>query len=158
MPQTRPQGRGNFAMKDLLEFNEVQVDYSRLQTGPAIASSRDAYDYLIERWPKIELYERMYVLLMSRGNQVLGVAFISEGSVSGTVADPKKIFQIALKANASGIIIAHNHPSGLTKPSHNDNLIANKCKEAGRFLDLPVLDNLIITKDSYFSYADEGIL
>jgi DNA repair protein RadC len=143
---------------NLFSFNEVQVTYHTKQLGPKITSSRDAYDFLIDRWENIEYCEKFYVILLNRANKVQGVAFISEGSVGGTVADPKKIFQIALKANASAIILAHNHPSGSIRPSQPDNSITEKCKEAGRFLDLPVMDHVIVTKDSYFSFADEGLI
>ena len=80
------------------------------------------------------------------------------GGISGTVADPKVIFQVALKANASSVILCHNHPSGNTKPSDNDIQLTKKLKKAGEFLELNVLDHLIITPDSYFSFADESLL
>jgi len=98
------------------------------------------------------------VLLLNRANRVLGFVKISEGGVSGTVVDPKKIFQIALKANASGIILAHNHPSGNTTPSASDESITAKIVAAGKFLEISVLDHLIITSEQYFSFSDEGRL
>jgi len=143
---------------DLFAFNEVQVTYQTKQLGPAITSSRDAYEFLVDRWKNIDYCERFYIILLNRANKIKGVAFISEGSVGATIADPKKIFQIALKANASAIILSHNHPSAATRPSQQDKNITEKCKEAGRFLDLPVLDHIIVTKDSYFSFADEGMI
>ncbi len=102
--------------------------------------------------------ESFYVILLNRGNKVLGVCKISTGSVSGTVADPKKIFQTALAANASAVILAHNHPSGECRPSSNDIRITKKCKEAGLMLDLPVLDHVICCRDNYYSFADNGEL
>ena len=145
-------------MDNLFTFNEIGITYTNKGLGPRIDSSRQVYDLLLPNWLDVDYVESFYVILLSRGNHVLGVCKISLGSVSGTVADPKKIFQTALKANASAIIISHNHPSGQTKPSVNDNEITKKCKEAGRFLDMPVLDHIILTRDSYFSYADEGML
>ena len=143
---------------NLLTFNEVQVTYQTKQIGPRITSSRDAFEYLADRWQNIEYCEKFYVMLLNRRNALLGVAFISEGSVGGTIADPKKIFQIALKANASAIILAHNHPSGKPSPSATDEALTKKCKETGTFLDLPVIDHIIVTKDSFFSFADEGLI
>ena len=143
---------------NLFSFNEVQVTYHTKQLGPKVTSSRDAYDFLVDRWENIDYCEKFYVILLNRANKVQGVAFISEGSVGGTIADPKKIFQIALKANASAIILSNNHPSGAMRPSQQDKNITEKCKEAGRFLDLPVIDHVIVTKDGYFSFADEGMI
>lgn len=143
----------------MTQLDEIQSTYKRTYPlGPSVTSSRDAYDYLLPKWKDIDYCESFVVLLLSRGNRVLGASTISVGSVAGTVADPKKIFQQALMANASAIILSHNHPSGVVKPSSNDNLVTRKCQEAGKFLDLPVLDHLIITSESYFSYADEGLL
>ena len=103
-------------------------------------------------------YEQFWVLLLNRGNRIMKTISISEGSVSGTVADPKKIFKTALENNASAIILCHNHPSGQVRPSANDKRITQQCKEAGSFLDLPVLDHMIIASDNYYSFADEGLL
>ena len=142
----------------LFTFNEVQVSYHTKELGPRIENSREAFEFLSDRWPNVDYCERMYVLMVNRNNHILGVAFISEGSVGGTVADPKKIFQIALKANASGILVAHNHPSGNLRPSQNDIKLTKKLKEAGLLLDLPLMDHIIITSKSYTSLSDEGLI
>jgi DNA repair protein RadC len=89
---------------------------------------------------------------------VLGVVDISQGGLSGTVADPKVIFAAALKSCASGIVLAHNHPSGELDPSREDIALTNKIKAGAELLDLKVLDHLIISKDSYYSFADEGMM
>ena len=143
---------------NLFSFNEVQVTYHTKQLGPKLRSSRDTYEFLIDRWENIDFCEKLYVILLNRTNNVKGVAFFSEGSIGGTVADPKKIFQIALKAVACGLILCHNHPSSDPRPSKADLKLTQKCKEAGLFLDLPVIDHIIVTKDSYFSFADEGLM
>jgi DNA repair protein RadC len=83
---------------------------------------------------------------------------ISSGGISGTVLDTRVIFQGALLANASSLIIFHNHPSSNLKPSKADKDITNKIKKAGELLDIILLDHLIITEHSYYSFADEGIL
>lgn len=98
------------------------------------------------------------VLLLDRANQIIGKKNISEGGMSGTVADPKKIFKIALDNNASSIILAHNHPSNNLKPSTNDIELTKKIINAGKVLEISVLDHLIIGNDKYFSFADESLI
>lgn len=102
--------------------------------------------------------EEFKVLLLTRSNQVIGIVPISQGGISGTVADPKLIFAAALKSSASSLILAHNHPSGNLKPSEADIRLTRKMKEAGQFLDLPVRDHIILTQEGHFSFADEGLL
>jgi len=125
-----------------------------------VANSRDAYDILRDVWSnQLEHIEEFYMLMLNKANKVLGYSKISSGGISGTLVDPKLIFQTALKANASSIILAHNHPSGNKQPSDADTKITKKCTGAGILLDITVLDHLIITPDDlYYSYADEGIL
>ena len=98
--------------------------------------------------------------LLNRANKVLGITTISEGGLSGTVTDVRLIYQYAIKGNASGIIIAHNHPSGNINPSESDQKITNKIKEAGNLLDIQLLDHIILTpeREIYRSFADEGQL
>lgn len=103
-------------------------------------------------------YEEFWILLLNRGNKILNSVCISQGGLSGTVADPKKIFKTALEQYAASVILCHNHPSGNTRPSESDIRLTQKLKKAGSFLDLPVIDHIIIGEDSYFSFADEGIL
>ncbi|MFO7998558.1 MAG: DNA repair protein RadC [Bacteroidales bacterium] len=122
-----------------------------------VGSSRDAFE-LIHPMIGNLIYEEFWILTLNRGNRIKRSICISQGSVAGTVADPKKIFKLALEDNASAVILCHNHPSGMVKPSSNDNLVTKKCKESGAFLDLPVLDHLIVAGERYFSYADEGLL
>lgn len=97
-------------------------------------------------------------MLLNRANKVLGVFEVSTGSTTATVADPKIIFAAAIKANASGIIIAHNHPSGNLSPSQQDIDLTRKVKDGGKILEVQLLDHVIITTESYYSFADEGIL
>lgn len=127
---------------------------------PRITSSKDAYDILLNYWDenKIEFIEQFKILLVNRGNKVLGVYEVSTGGVTGTVADPRLIFAAALKANATAIILAHNHPSSNLKPSQADEQLTHKIKEGGRYLDIQVLDHLIVCSDGYYSMADEGLL
>ena len=97
-------------------------------------------------------------MLMNRANKVLGIFKLSTGGVSGTVADPKIIFVAALKGGASGIIVAHNHPSGNLTASQSDINLARKLKEAGKFLEIQLLDHVIVTTKGYLSFADEGLI
>ncbi len=125
-----------------------------------INSSQDAERLFRENWndAQIGFVEEFKIMLLNRTNRVLGLSSISKGGVSGTVADPKIIFGLALKAVASGLIVAHNHPSGNLKPSQADLVLTNKLKEAGHLLDIALLDHIILTPDSYTSLADEGYL
>jgi len=87
---------------------------------------------------------------------LLGVARVAVGGTTGTIADPKVIYQLALKVNAQSIIVSHNHPSGNLKPSDMDEKLTRKLKSAGTFLDICFLDHLILTSEAYYSFADEG--
>ena len=145
------------------EVAEIQISYkSKVKPSlrPKISSSKDAYEILVRSWDesKIDFVEQFKVILLSRANKVLGIYEVSTGGVSGTVADPKLIFAAALKANSSSILLSHNHPSGNLKPSQQDILLTSKIKEAGKFLELPVIDHLIVTSEGYYSFADEGLL
>jgi DNA repair protein RadC len=122
-----------------------------------ILSSRDAFE-IMHPLLSDNNYEEFWIITLNRGNMVKRTLRISEGSLAGTVADPKKIFKLALEDNAASVILCHNHPSGNLTPSSKDNEITQKCKSAGLFLDLPVLDHIIIGTDNYFSFADEGLL
>ena len=142
---------------------EVKLSYrskvkasDRLQ----IKSSKDASDIFMGSWDigSLEHIEQFKLILLNRSNKVLGVATISSGGISGTVTDVRVIFQYAIKANASGLIICHNHPSLSLNPSESDTRITQKIKEAGNILDIQLLDHLIITAQDYFSFADNGLL
>jgi DNA repair protein RadC len=142
---------------------EVELIYKskvKASQRPQITSSKDAYQLLLQIWDdnKIEFVEQFKVLFLNRANKVLGVYDVSSGGISGTVADPRVIFVAALKANASGIIISHNHPSGNLKPSRQDEDLTQKIKLAGQLLDIKLMDHVIVTTEGYYSFADEGLL
>ena len=103
-------------------------------------------------------HEEFWIILLNRANQVMKCERISSGGVSGTVADPKMIFKVALENLSSAIILAHNHPSGNLTPSQADKDLTKKLKQAGSYLDVPVLDHVIFTDNGYLSFADEGIM
>lgn len=157
MPKTHSFGHLIFLIMNTIK--EIEVSYSSGNSNKVkISQSRDAYVLLKSCWSMktIELQEEFKVLLLNRNHQVLGIYPLSKGGVSGTVVDAKLVFSVALKCNASSIIIAHNHPSGNLKPSEADLSLTKKLKEAGKFLDISLIDHLIITKNSYHSFADES--
>ena len=126
-----------------------------------VKSSKDAYDIFIENWDQdtIEHSEEFKLLLLNRSNSVLGIFPVSKGGLSGTITDVRLIYQAAIKANASGIIVCHNHPSGNLNPSESDTKITQKIKEAGNIIDVQLLDHLILTSGGdYYSFADNGLL
>lgn len=144
------------------EMAQVEIKYyPKLKANdlPKVTCSTDAYDYLIEVLKdKVYHVEHFIMLHLNRANRILGWSIVSVGGMAGTVADPKVIFQLALLRNSSSIIIAHNHPSGNKKPSAADIALTKKMVEAGKMLDMPVLDHVIITEDDYYSFADEGLI
>ena len=122
-----------------------------------ITSSKDAADILQPHMADL-VHEEFVVLMLNRANEVIGRYELSKGGISGTVVDPKLIFKSALEYLASGIILCHNHPSGNTKPSPEDLKLTKKLKDAGTFMEINVFDHIIIAGNSYFSFADEGLL
>jgi DNA repair protein RadC len=122
-----------------------------------VGSAIDAYQHL---WPDFAdlNHEEFWILLLNRANHVKSKHIISKGGQSGTVADPKIIFKTALEHNAAYIILAHNHPSGNLKPSTEDIRLTKKLVEAGKMMDLPVVDHLIMTDKAFYSFCDEGLI
>jgi len=122
-----------------------------------ITSSADAYEVLQMHIGDID-YEQFAIIMLNQANQVLKVENISEGGITGTVVDPKRVFRAAINSNAINIILAHNHPSGSLKPSKNDLDLTQKLKKAGEYLQIMVLDHLILGDNKYLSMADDGFL
>ena len=147
-----------------MQVAEIELIYKskvKASERPKVTTSHDAFKLFKQNWDenKIEFIEQFKVLFLNRSNKVLAIFELSTGGVTGTVADPKLVFAAALKLNACNIILCHNHPSGSLKPSQADEALTRKIKEAGRYLDLPVIDHLIISgEDNYYSFADEGLL
>ena len=106
----------------------------------------------------IDLRERFVVIYLNRNNNVIGYYNVSSGGIYSTVVDPKLIFTTALLTGATGIILAHNHPSGNLKPSSTDIKITNNAIESGKLLSINILDHLIITSKGYYSFTDEGLI
>lgn len=122
-----------------------------------IKSSHDAFLLLRGMLSEIP-YEEFWMLMLDRANRVIKKHRVSEGGISGTVVDPKKVFKIALDHHACSMILCHNHPSGLLIPSEADLKITRKLVDSGKLLEIAVLDHLIIGGDQYYSFADEGKL
>jgi len=150
---------GNLFTSNLSEIDILYRNKVKYADMPKITCSTDVENNLRLIWNhSIDHKEVFYILCLNRANKVLGWAMISSGGVEGTVADPKVIFQVALKANASSIILAHNHPSGNIEPSEADIRLTRNLKQAGELLKISVLDHLILTSESYYSFADENMI
>jgi len=148
---------------DLFKISEIELTYRRKVKAcdrPKVSCSKDAYILFRENWDDltIDLMEEFKILLLDRNNQCMGIVPISKGGISGTIVDPKLVFASALKARACAMILGHNHPSGNTQASDVDKRLTVKLVEGGKYLDLSVLDHVIVTKDGYSSFADLGLM
>ena len=166
-------GLSRLTVSDLLQFKGIgdakaitvvaALELGRRRRGAeamqrkTITSSADAYEVLQMHIGDID-YEQFAIIMLNQANQVLKVENISEGGITGTVVDPKRVFRTAINNNAINIILAHNHPSGSLKPSKNDLDLTQKLKKAGEYLQIMVLDHLIVGDNKYLSMADEGFL
>ena len=145
------------------DFSVAEIDVSYSHRIPAkdrirIESSMDVYKACTQFWPSFDHVEYFYVLYLNRSNHLLGVHQLSKGGFTGTVIDVRVVYQVALKACSCSIILAHNHPSGNLTPSDADQQITCKIKDAGKILEIQVLDHLIVTSESFYSFADNGML
>lgn len=150
----------NSSWKTVSEIDLIYKTKVKSADRPKITSSKSAYAVLMECWDpgKIEFLEQFKVLLLNQSNRVLGIYQASSGGIAGTVVDIRLLFAAALKANAVGIIISHNHPSGNRMPSEADKILTRKIFHAGKLLDIKLLDHLIVTQEKYYSFVDEGVL
>jgi DNA repair protein RadC len=130
---------------------------SVLHEKPQVKDSKTAFILFQKELGDLN-YENFCVLLLNRANKVLKTVRISDGGITGTVVDQRKVFKVALDNNATSIILGHNHPSGQLTPSDADIQLTKKMKAAGETLDLPVLDHIIVGDGNYYSFADEGIM
>lgn len=150
-------------IQPLFKITEVELIYrgkTKVAERPKVTCSREAHELFRRSWDpnRIELVEQFKILLLDRRNACIGISEISTGGIAGCVADPKIIFATALKARASGIILAHNHPSGNLTPSHADIELTKKLVFVGNALDMVIPDHLLETKEGYYSFSDEGIM
>lgn len=146
------------------KVNEISISYTgnfKAKDFPKIASSNDAFQLLYSSWDKnhIGLHETFKVLLLNNSNRVKAIYALSSGGITGTLVDVRILFAILLKSLTTGVILAHNHPSGNLRPSEADKQLTRKIKKGGEYLDIKLLDHLILTPDGdYMSFADEGLL
>jgi DNA repair protein RadC len=124
---------------------------------PVVSSSHDIATFLQSQFQD-HSHEIFAVAFLNQANKVLHFRKISEGGITGTVADPRIILRTALEQHAVSLILCHNHPSGSLKPSRQDEELTQKIKEAARYFDIRVVDHIIVSEAGYFSFADEGIL
>lgn len=148
--------------KTEIKVAEISVSYKPSKAHkPLIKSSDDAYFHLLKFFPEdtIALYETFVVGYLNRANRLIGIYELSKGGITGTVADPRLILSVALKSAATGIILAHNHPSGNLQPSIADKEITQKIKNACEYLDIKLLDHLIIVPEGkYLSFTEEDLM
>ncbi|WP_378182075.1 RadC family protein [Aquimarina sp. SS2-1] len=140
---------------------EINITFSRKRRVEGkIGSPKDVVTTVSKFYKKntIEIREQFFVLYLDNSNKVLGYHRHSVGGIKGSVVDLRILFSVALKSLATSIIIAHNHPSGALKPSNSDIVITNKIKKAGELLDIELLDHIILTKNGFYSFAEEGKL
>lgn len=139
----------------LFELKKSKTDFQKIQ----IRSSKDAADFIRQFYSDdIGIYESFFILLLNNSNKTVGYAKISQGGIVGTVVDVKIIAKYVVESLATGVILAHNHPSGVLIPSQADKEITRKTTEVLKYFDCKVLDHVILTEESYYSFLDEGIL
>ena len=124
---------------------------------PKVNTSQVAYEHIVKFLGDLP-YESFYIMLLDSSNQLIKTVCVSEGGISGTLVDLKKIYKIALDNYTTSMILSHNHPSGNLQPSGRDGVLTKRIIEAGKLLDIIVIDHLIIGRDSYYSFADEGLM
>ena len=150
-------GVGNAKAVSVLAALELAMRKKPSLEKPCITKSSDAFSLLAPVLEDLN-YEEFWVLLLNRGNRLISRERISEGGITGTVIDPRRLFKLAIEHRASSIILCHNHPSGQLRPSEADLGITKQLKEAGKLLEISILDHLIVTNRGYLSFADEGLM
>lgn len=161
------------SVKDLMKFNGIgeakaisivsalELGRRRKSEDPTdrvkIQSSQQAYDLITSDLADLQ-HEEFWIILLKRNSELIKKIRISTGGLAGTVADVRLIFKYGLEELASSIILVHNHPSGALKPSHQDVAMTKRMIEAGKLLDITVVDHLIYTDSGYFSFADQGMM
>lgn len=144
------------------ELKVVYTPKRKVRDRPKISSSSDAFQYIVEGFDPNTIYiqEEFAVMYLSRSNEVVGLYRLSKGGMTSVVADIRLVLAVALRIGAVSCILAHNHPSGNLSPSQADKDLTYKIKEGAKFLDLKILDHLIVSPcgKKYFSFADDGLI
>jgi DNA repair protein RadC len=151
----------DISYKEALQFKLAGELIRRCQVAevlekPKISNSRDAYLHV--KHLEQSLYEEFWIVVLNKANRVIDRIKVSEGGLTGTVVDPRKVYKLALDAYATSLILVHNHPSGNLAPSEADITITTKLVNAGKMLDIAVLDHIIIGCEQFYSFADNGII
>ena len=144
-----------------MKVSEIKISYTNeVDEKIKVMGSSEVFQVLKANWDldTIELQEEFKILLLNQGNQVLGIKSMFKGGINTCSIDVRLIMGMALKANASALVITHNHPSGNLNASESDKRITSKIKECCELFDIRLLDHIIMAKNSYLSFADEGIL
>lgn len=144
-----------------MEVAEISVSYSTNQADKIkLINCYEVFEFILSNWNLdiIEFQEECKIILFNRANFVLGIYELSKGGISGTVVDIRIILSVALKCNASGIILVHNHPSGNLTPSDADKSITRKLKNACDLLEFVLIDHFIISRDNFYSFKQDGLL
>lgn len=143
-------------------IDEIKISYTSISYNERIKifDSAQAYFSFKDSWniETIELFEEFKVILLNHASEALGIYTVSKGGISSTVVEIRHILFVALKTNSTGIILAHNHPSGNLKPSSSDLKLTERMNEACKVMDLNLMDHIILSKQGYFSFKDEGYL
>lgn len=149
-------------MKSIYQVGEIELTFKRFVNVDqmlSIKSSQNVAKIIRDFWPQdIELRERVYAIFLNKQLEILSIFEVSSGGISSSIVDIKLILGNALINLSSSIILAHNHPSGGLTPSYHDIDMTKKLVAAANYLELKINDHIIITSDSYFSFADQGIL
>jgi DNA repair protein RadC len=150
-------------LKSLFQVCEVEITYKNktpYHERLIVDTPWYAYDIFKSTWDtdKVELHEQFKIMLLDNKLTCLGLSEISTGGLDNCFVDPRIVFATALKSKATRLIFAHNHPSGVLKPSEPDIMMTKRLVEAGRLLDISVMDHLIVAPHGYYSFADNGMM
>lgn len=141
---------------------EYQLKYNKTNTkARKLEDSRQTFEFLymnVYDRDEINIFESFYIVLLNAANKVKGFARISQGGINGTPADMRLIAKYAVESLATAIIITHNHPSGNTTPSRADENLTHNIDKAMKLFDIKLIDHIIVADNSYFSFADSGLL
>jgi len=145
----------SFAKEYVLNVREGEPSFHKAK----ITSPDDCYNYIKQFYhDDIEIYESFFVAFLNRANNVIGWIKVGQGGINGTVVDPRLVAKYAIESLCSGVILAHNHPAQSTNPSDDDIKITKKIKEGLKLFDINVLDHIILTNETYYSFSNEGLL
>ena len=144
----------------LAEIRAVYKSRTKARERKQIRHPKDVENYLRAVWNRgtLELTEDFLIVCLNGNHQAIGWVKVSSGGFNSAMVDPRIVFAVALQTAATAIILAHNHPSGNTEPSEEDKAMTRRLVEAGRLLHLMVIDHVILTKESAFSFAENGLL